>query len=138
MRRRETNLAEGSGRSDCARNDGVTEHRLVITPAWRFLTSHGLTLLYVALDPDATIRQMAEDLQLTERRVCDVLRDLCASGFVEVIRCGRRNSYRVNRSRPFIDPTLSDIAIGDFIDLVSKIRNLDKKPRRPSCCPSIC
>jgi predicted ArsR family transcriptional regulator len=51
-------------------------------PRWTFITSHALVLLNVERRPDATVRELAEEVGLTERQVHRVLGDLAAEGYI--------------------------------------------------------
>jgi hypothetical protein len=87
------------------------------TPAahWTLITSHGLVLLYVAADPNATLRKIAADIELSERRVADIIRNLATAHFVEVKRRGRRNHYSLNPEACFQHPFMADIPFAEFV-----------------------
>lgn len=82
---------------------------------WTFLTSHALTLLEIARTPDATVRELAERANLTERQMHRVLDDLVASDYVSKQRVGRRNHYSVDLARPMRHPSMAHHAIGALI-----------------------
>lgn len=63
-----------------------------------FLTAKALVLLAIAADPEATQRDLASDVDLTERTVHGIVQDLVADGLILVNRVGRRNEYRVRRA----------------------------------------
>jgi hypothetical protein len=86
-------------------------------PCWTLVTSHGLTLLYVATHPDATIREVAAALELTERRVAAIIGELAAADLVLVARRGRRNQYSINPDARFRHPLVADIPFRGFIRL---------------------
>ena|SRR5688572_17182993 len=94
-------------------------------PSWTLVTSHGLVLLYVALHPDATIRQIAGELELTERRIAEVISDLAKADLLLVARRGRRNHYTVNPAARFRHPVLSDIPFNDFVAVLKRFRARD-------------
>ena len=85
--------------------------------SWTLLTSHGLVLLYVASNPDATIRQISLDVELTERRVADIISDLATAGLLAVHREGRRNHYTLNSEARFRHRLTSPMSFRDFVDL---------------------
>jgi DNA-binding MarR family transcriptional regulator len=58
-----------------------------------FLTNHGLTLLCIAKDPEARMRDIAADVQITERAAQRIVADLIDSGYLDRERVGRRNRY---------------------------------------------
>jgi hypothetical protein len=72
-----------------------------LPPNWSLLSSRGQVLLYVAQRPDSTLREIANALELTERRVLDVLQELVEDRLITKIRCGRKNSYEVNVGAKF-------------------------------------
>lgn len=63
---------------------------------WTFLTSHGQVLLAVAADPHRTIRQIADEVGMTERAAHRVISSLGEAGYLERIRVGRRVHYGLN------------------------------------------
>jgi hypothetical protein len=88
-----------------------------LAPPWTLVTSHGVTLLYVATHADATVREIAGALGLTERRVADIIRDLAQAEMVLVRRQGRRNQYMLNPNAHFRHPLVADIPFRAFIRL---------------------
>ena len=63
---------------------------------WGFLTNHALVMLELARLRDATLREVALALGLTERTVIGILRTLEEDGVVSRRKDGRRNRYRVD------------------------------------------
>ena len=90
----------------------TAEHR-----SWTLLTNHGRILLMLAREPDSRLRDLAEEAGITERSVQAIISDLEASGYVTKHRVGRRNSYRVNRRRPFRHTAESGHQVGELLDL---------------------
>jgi hypothetical protein len=82
------------------------------------MATHGIVLFYIAANPDSTMRQMSEALNLTERRIAQVVRDLSDVQYLTVSRNGRRNSYSVNPGANFRHPTLSHITLGKFVQVL--------------------
>ena len=89
-------------------------------PAWTFLTSHGSVLLEVAQAPDATVREIAERSELTERQAHRVLADLVEGGYIERHRHGRRNHYRVDDSQPLRRPGVADRRVAELLQALSR------------------
>jgi Winged helix-turn-helix DNA-binding len=88
--------------------------------SWSLMNSHGIVLFYVAANPDSTMREMSTAVNLTERRVSQIIRDLVDSELLTVTRIGRRNGYSVNSHASFIHPTLSHITLGQFETLLQQ------------------
>lgn len=75
-----------------------------MTSSWTLMASHGTVLFYVALHKDATIRDIADAIELTERRVSQIVRDLARTDILSVERRGRQNVYEVNPDATFEAP----------------------------------
>ena len=88
---------------------------MVQRPSWTFLTSHGFVLLEVVQKPDATVREIADRVGLTERQAHRVLADLVEAGYVHRERVGRRNRYRVDESVPMRHPVVADRRVGELL-----------------------
>jgi DNA-binding MarR family transcriptional regulator len=82
---------------------------------WAFVTSHGLVLIEVARGPRATVRELAERAQLTERQAHRVLGDLVDGGYITRERVGRRNRYQINEGEPMRHPTNATHRIGELL-----------------------
>lgn len=67
---------------------------------WTFLTNHGRVLLYLAKHPQTTTRKIAQEVQVTERAIQQVIYDLEAGGYIVRHKIGRRNSYTINPEMP--------------------------------------
>lgn len=63
---------------------------------WGFFTNHALLLLAIVMDPQATVREMAMAVGVTERAVVAILNQLEEDGIILRLRRGRRNSYTVD------------------------------------------
>jgi predicted ArsR family transcriptional regulator len=82
---------------------------------WAFVTSHGAVLIEVARRPDATVREIAERVGLTERQAHRVLGDLVKEDYVMRARVGRRNHYRVHHDRPMRHAIFADRQLGELL-----------------------
>lgn len=68
--------------------------------SWTFLTNHAHVLFAVHRDQDMRQRQIAEQVGITEGAVQRILAELEADGYVERVKVGRCNSYRVVGDQP--------------------------------------
>jgi len=64
--------------------------------AWTFLSNHTHVLICIARDPDCRVRDIAEQVGITDRAVMRILAELEEEGFIEHEKVGRRNHYRIN------------------------------------------
>lgn len=85
---------------------------------WTFFTNHFLVLACVAARPDLRVRDVASIVGITERATQAILSDLAQDGYLERIRVGRRNRYKVRGGTRFRHPVVSGTSIGEVIDLV--------------------
>lgn len=88
-----------------------------MTANWQLMASHGTILVYLVNRPDATIREIANATDLTERRVSQVLRDLSDSDVISVERRGRRNVYEINEDCTLSSP-VADIRVESLVNLI--------------------
>ena len=87
-------------------------------PTWTLISTNGLVLFHIAINGDATMREIADALGITERRVAQIIKDLADADLLATERQGRRNTYRVNMTAHFIAPPVRSIRIADFLNLV--------------------
>jgi len=83
--------------------------------SWTFLTNHAHVLLCLARDSTMRMRDLALEVGITERAVQGIVSELEAAGYVERIRTGRRNSYRINKGLHLRHPIEQHKTIADFI-----------------------
>ena len=82
---------------------------------WTFLTNHAHVLLCVVRDPQARLRDVAEQVGITERAAQRIVADLVEAGYLEREREGRRNRYRMHPELPLRHPMDRDTAIGELV-----------------------
>ena len=86
---------------------------------WNFLSNHGHVLLYLAKNPGATIRNVADEVGITERAILGIVGDLADAGYLTIEKTGRRNFYKVNRQLKFRHQLESHKSIGNLIKVFS-------------------
>lgn len=62
---------------------------------WSLLTSHALVLLCIARNPETRVREIADDVGISERGAHQIVADLVGAGYVRRSRVGRRNRYAI-------------------------------------------
>jgi PAS domain S-box-containing protein len=67
---------------------------------WSFLTNHALVLHCIAANPDVRLREIADQVGITERAAFAIVDQLVEEGYVARSRAGRRNTYEVRRDLP--------------------------------------
>jgi len=87
--------------------------------SWHFLTNHAHVLLSLSADPDATVRDLAQRVGITERAVMRIVRDLDQGGFIERERDGRKNHYTVHLGPSLRHPVENHCTVGDLVAMFS-------------------
>ena len=87
---------------------------------WTFLTNHAHVLLCIARDPEMRLRDIAEQVGITERAAHRIVSDLVAEGFVTAVRVGRRNTYEIDPTVRMRHPLLRDHQIAELVSLLEK------------------
>lgn len=82
---------------------------------WTIFTNHAAVLFYLLEHPDATIRRIADDLDLAERTVTGVVHDLRDDGYLLVRKDGRQNIYQVNLEGEMRRPEHEGRTLADFL-----------------------
>jgi predicted transcriptional regulator len=88
---------------------------------WTFFSNHAHVLIFVAQNPDARIRDIADAVGITERFAHSVLSDLVDAGYLTATRSGRRNEYTVNEDLTFRHPLESHVEVRELLDIFSHV-----------------
>jgi Mn-dependent DtxR family transcriptional regulator len=86
--------------------------------AWTFITNHGAVLALIGQHDQITARDIAKELDITERSVMRIIKDLESEGYINRERKGRVNIYRVNADVPLRRRDKRDIMIGDLLTVL--------------------
>jgi DNA-binding transcriptional ArsR family regulator len=100
---------------------------------WTFLSNHAHVLVCLARDPDARLREVAEQVGITERGVCRIVSELEEAGVISRSREGRRNHYEIDPGVSFRHPLEADATVGSLLELLlgpAEARRLGLRARR--------
>jgi len=86
---------------------------------WTFLTNHSHVLICLTRNPRLRLRDLAEEVGITERAVQGIVNDLEAAGCLMRHREGRRNRYDIVRDRPMRHRVERHHVVGDLLDALS-------------------
>lgn len=89
------------------------------TPDWAFLTNHARVLLCIAHDPGMRLREIGDQVGITERAAHRIMGELVAAGYVSRERQGRRNRYAVRQDLPLPDRLARDKRVGDLLAVLA-------------------
>ncbi len=94
---------------------------MTIENNWYLVSSHGSILFFVAVNPECTIKEIAESMSLTRRTVWGVIGDLRRADMLHVRKEGRRHHYTVDLEGPFKHPVLNGFSLRTILgELVSQ------------------
>ena len=88
------------------------------TTSWTFLTNHAHVLLCLAQNLSERIRDIAAEVGITDRAVQRIIVELEADGYLERIRDGRRNVYKVFSRKPLRHSVEKHRQVHDLIKLI--------------------
>lgn len=86
--------------------------------SWTFLTNHSHVLICLTRDPGLRVRDVAEQVGITERAVLKILGELEAAGYVARTRVGRRNRYEVHPDLPMRHRVERGHTVGELLDVM--------------------
>ena len=81
---------------------------------WTFITNHGLVLASIAKNPQKTAREISGDIGITERTTHKIIVDLEQEGYIERVKVGRQNTYRIY---PDVPIRTGDAAVGELLSM---------------------
>jgi DNA-binding Lrp family transcriptional regulator len=83
---------------------------------WSLITNHGLVLAAISRNSKETIREIGDDVGITERTAYGIVVDLEKAGYIKRTKVGVRNTYEINLDMPLVS-RLSDASVGDLLAL---------------------
>jgi predicted ArsR family transcriptional regulator len=89
---------------------------------WTFLTRHAQALLCIAEDPGIRLRDIGEQVGITERAAHRIVGELEAAGYISRERRGRRNHYTVRLTAPLPDRVAREQKVGDLLGVLTRRR----------------
>lgn len=82
---------------------------------WSFLTNHTHILVCLSRNPTTTVRELSDQVGITERSVQRLLSDLEESGVVKRSKEGRCNRYDVDLKFRLRHPLEADRTVGQLL-----------------------
>lgn len=86
---------------------------------WTFLSNYGHVLFCLAMNSTARLRDIAEQVGLTERAVQRIVAELERGGIITRIREGRRNRYELHTQQHLRHPLEARHTVGDLISALT-------------------
>lgn len=89
---------------------------------WSFLTNHAHVMVCLSKSQDATLREIGDQVGITERATHRIIAELVREGAIKKSRHGRGSHYEVNLDFPLRHPLEKHRSVGQLLRAVSKPR----------------
>jgi DNA-binding IclR family transcriptional regulator len=90
-----------------------------VIPRWKFLTNHAQVLVCIAHDPGILLREISEQVGITERAAHRIVTELATGGYIKRERNGRRNQYTIQSGISFPDRLGRVKRVGDLLAVLA-------------------
>ena len=87
---------------------------------WTFFTNHAHVMICLTRYPEIPLREVANQVGITERAVQRIVADLEGAGYLERERRGRQNLYHMHPEKRLRHPLEEHRTIGDVMSVVMK------------------
>ena len=84
---------------------------------WTFLTNHARILILIAETSGIRLRDVAEQVGITERAAQRIVAELEAAGYLTHEKVGRRNQYDLRPDAHLRHPLEDDVEVGRLLEL---------------------
>jgi hypothetical protein len=91
---------------------------------WQLLTNHAVVLIHVFEHPSSTLREIAHEVDITERAAYAILRQLEEDDCVRKVKAGRGNRYTVNLPNILARRTQGPYNIEQIVRALSSLMGL--------------
>lgn len=98
---------------------------------FRFVTNHAHVLAYLSAIPTARLRDVADEVGVTERTVATIVADLANAGYLTKSRDGLRNRYRVRKDLRLRHPRHRHHTVGELIRFLEEPSTDGALPKSP-------
>lgn len=85
---------------------------------WTFFSNHAHVLICLVKDPEAKLRDVAQDVGITERAVQRIISELEEAGVIKRHKVGRRNHYEIHLDQKLRHPLESHKSIECVINAI--------------------
>jgi DNA-binding IscR family transcriptional regulator len=82
------------------------------------MTNYAHVMLCLARNPNATLREVADQVGITERATHRIVAELEREGVISRSRTGRRNHYEIRLDSPLRHPLERHCTIGQLLQIL--------------------
>mgnify|MGYP001611110029 FL=1 len=87
--------------------------------AWPVFSNYGPVLVCRSSNNEARVRDVAQEVGITERAEQKIVRDLQTAGYITIRKQGRCNRYRINRRKAMRHALESHVTVGKLLTLIA-------------------
>ena len=87
---------------------------------WTFITNHAAVITLLDREENLTAREIGMALNITERYVIRIIKDLEAEGYITKRKEGRENRYTVNKDLPLRRNDQREVSVYELLQLISR------------------
>jgi predicted transcriptional regulator len=107
-----------------------------VIPRWKFLTNHAHVLVCIAHDPGVLLREISEQVGITERAAHRIVTELADSGYITRERNGRRNRYTIQSGVSLPDRLGRIERVGDLLSILTNTNGGTSDATVPPAVPN--
>jgi len=100
---------------------------------WTFFSNYAHVLVSLAEMPEATLREIADRVGITERSAMRLITNLDDAGILRRVKQGRRNTYLIDTSAHLRHPIEEHCTVGRLLETIlspAQVKRLEKKHAR--------
>ncbi|MBX2857314.1 MAG: winged helix-turn-helix domain-containing protein [Cellvibrionaceae bacterium] len=90
-----------------------------IKQGWKLLSNHAHVLLCLAKDPNMRLRDIADQVGITQRAIQRIITELEQASLLSHQREGRRNFYQIHPEQTLQHPLEQNYTVGHLLDAVA-------------------
>lgn len=96
---------------------------------WTFFSNYAHVLVSLAESPEATLREIADQVGITERSAQRLISQLDEAGVLQRVKHGRRNTYVIDTGAHLRHPLEEHCTVGELLETVlspARVRQLEQ------------
>jgi len=98
----------------------IDQKRKPTLSAWKIISNHATALYLINKNPASPARQLAVKLDISERSVRRIIKDLQTAGYLRIQKEGRSNRYKIFHSAPLRRTDFGNKTVGELLEALSQ------------------
>jgi predicted ArsR family transcriptional regulator len=89
---------------------------------WTFFSNHSHVYFLLAREDDVTIKEVAQNVGITERAVHGIILDLEEGGYIQKEKIGRANRYKIVQNKKLRHPLEAEVKLDDLVNIITEAK----------------